>query len=421
MLPSSEITGSRDLNIRLVRDNAMGSACSPADSTISGSDVHPYTWAADGHLYTANNDPSGSLLLGPSSHLEVHRIEGAVDEVSAPSCPAFARVSQAVAHGVGRPDPLGGHRSQDAWSYSNGITSIHDVLFMVHSGVYIDGEEYNLRRPRDRGRYNGIAYSLDHGNSWIEPGVPTNFSAGHVVSMYFVQEGKDSPNSIRPFNTAPGEGTETRRYLYAITHDREFAGSFLRVGRVAAPNPWDVQTSPRYIASLQNWEWFAGNPQSPRWTGDASAAVTLPGASQTEFLHQRILYPSMAYDAAIDRYLLVLTKMNYAADQATPWCAGHEQCTWRDGGGRVVLFEGPSPWGPFSFVAQDGQCAQTMKYSVQVLTKFQGDVDRQTDEQRLFMTHTGGYGGCWSPECRNSLSNYGEYGTNFRRLVLTVR
>jgi hypothetical protein len=404
------------------------------DGNQAGGDVHPYTYGEDGNLYTTNDDPEGGSMLPrrkvedgtyPTNHIEVLSISGHPGDTRH-SGKVFPLVSQADPRGVGVGNPLpGADGAWGDWSYSNGITSVHGVLFMGHSGKYNDGETYNLNRPPNKGGFNGIDYSLDRGVTWHSGRVPTHLIAGHEVAMYFVQEAQDSPHSPRPFNTAPGPGN--RRYIYAITHDKEFAGSYLRVGRVPVPENWEGshrQASAEAVADLGNWEWFYGKPENPRWTHDAKHAASLPGLNNNTFMDKCVMYPGMSYDAALGVYLLTFTKMNYRPGEKLPWHSSNPGYnTWRSGGGRVVIMEGEQPWGPFNFVAQDDIHAATMKYSVQVLTKDQGSIDPRTHEQKLVVTHTGAYGGCESPECHKVAPgfDYGGYGTSFRVLVLKVR
>ena len=180
---------------------------------IPGADVHPMTWADDGNIYGAHNDPlTHALPIDPRQNwnrTEISQTAGSIDEGS-------SGLSQAVVTGRGVGNPM--TQPENDLSYTIGLVSVGGFLFGTHSGSYNDVAVLNLN-GNGQGPFRGIEWSGDHGLSWNRVSQPSfsgyEASAGHLQSLNFVQIGQDAP-------AADG-------YIYAITFDVEFAGSLLRI------------------------------------------------------------------------------------------------------------------------------------------------------------------------------------------------
>jgi hypothetical protein len=176
--------------------------------------------------------------------------------------------------------------------YKHGkLVSLLDVAGTLSALAYL----------RERPALGAVAVwsSPDHGKTWRKPAWA--FPAGALKPVVFAQFG-------------PGYAGARDRYAYllAARPDRPGALYLMRA-------PWDrLQVEAAY-------EYLTGPAASPGW-GPSPAAASPVFADRNG-----ADAPFLVYDAGIGRYLLT---------------AAHG----REDGGRMGLFEGPEPWGPWSTV-----------------------------------------------------------------------
>lgn len=259
-----------------------------------GSDNWAITWADDDHQYTTWGDGGG---FGGTNRK--------------------GRVSMGVARVKGGAEA---YRGENVWG---GYEAPHDATFEGKSYgiVSVDGALY-LWRTGDASedsafRLQELYVSRDHGASWTFTGVDF--------------ERSDFPDS-------PGFFAPT-----FLQFGRDYAGS--RDGFVYAYAPeargdeWDVQLpgavallrAPRArLAEPDAWEHFAGlEDGEPVWTR------RLEGREPV-FSDERngVMRTSVSYDPRLERYLLITQQVS----------------RFRDGGGRIGIYDAPEPWGPWSTV-----------------------------------------------------------------------
>ena len=316
-------------------------------------DLFPTTWSDDGNVYAVLDD--GGLLSTPyhRNYPAKQWREGLVRISGRPPNVTF--------HLVGRGDSFGS-------VYSNGLTSVHGVLYATRVRLW----DWTHFRPF-AGLF-GIAYSRDHGQHWSTPNRRFADLAGN---LNWVQEGRDRTNS---------DG-----FLYAIANDREFNSSDLYLGRVL-PGP------PR-VTNPSAWQWSNGNTSNgPLWRRSLGLAKPI-----LTWRH-RITYPRMSYVPGLGRYLLSFS-YSYHND------AWPKTFT---GGAELDVLEGKHPWGPFSFVFREPDWGPSNGYAGTFPEKWQS-----ADGRDLWMAWAANWdqaaGGCLA-----GLDCSGRYGFNLRSLHLDV-
>jgi hypothetical protein len=315
-------------------------------------DIFPTTWADDDQVYAMIND--GGLLAAPyrSRYPAKQWRHGLVRITGRPPNLRFRL--------VGRGDALG-------YLYSNGLTSVHGVLYATRVRPW----DWSHFRPF-KGLY-GIAYSRDHGRHWSTPDRRFPDLAGN---LNWVQEGRDQTNS---------DG-----FLYAIANEREFNASNIYLGR--------VRSGPSRVSDPKAWRWSNGlTSDGAGWRRSLSLAKPI-----LTWRHG-ITYPRMSYDPGIGRYLLSFS-YSYHNDS---WARTYT------GGAELVVLEAPHPWGPFSFVFREPYWGPSNGYGGSFPLKWQS-----ADGRDLWMA----WAANWFPAggCLASLDCSGRYGHNLRALHLDV-
>jgi hypothetical protein len=127
----------------------------------------------------------------------------------------------------------------------------------------------------------------------------------------FINYGKDNKGAV--------DG-----YVYALSGEGWCNGNNVRLGRAPADS----------IMNAHSWEWISGFDPAfvPRWTKNVFDAT--PVLSYDRYLGMT----DMVYLPKLKRYLLFSWHFNKYADP--------------NNGSRLVIFESPEPWGPFSIVYQ---------------------------------------------------------------------
>jgi hypothetical protein len=220
----------------------------------------------------------------------------------------------------------------------------------------------------------GMAYSRNRGKTW-----------------QFVRKSFPAPLGNLTFLDGGGRGgVNPDGYVYAIGTEREFNGSNLLLGR-ARPGVQNLTDPAR-------WEWFAGFRAQSDGTRPTVWTSSLASATPVVNWNGHITYPQMTYDAPLHRYLLTFT-YSYGSKPTAVWKDGAE----------LVILEGPTPSGPFSFVARSRQFGPSNGYGPGFPSQW---ISR--DGRDLWLKWAANFAGC-----KNGLDCSGKYGFNLARVHLT--
>jgi hypothetical protein len=115
--------------------------------------------------------------------------------------------------------------------------------------------------------------------------------------------------------------------------------------------------------------------------------------------NDHITYPQMTFDAPLVRYLLTFTYF-YAANPPGVWRNGAE----------LVMLESPTPWGPFSFVANSREFGPSNGYGAGFPAQW-----ISANGQTLWLKWAANFDGC-----AKGLNCAGQYGFNVAKVQLTL-
>ncbi len=327
-------------------------------------DILPTVWADDGNQYTVMNDGGTGEPAGEIWKQSMAQITGTppkltfshVGDASAPSPASFGQIRQNRTLWSG---PLGPY-------YSSGLVEADHVLFATQEKNWSWGTN---------GLFTGlagIAYSTDLGQHWS---APSRAFPAPLGNLNWVQRGQG--------------GHYVDGYVYAIATEREFNATNLIMGR-SRPG----------VASMTNpakWQWASGwrTHQGVPWpVFSSSMASAVPIASWAG----HITYPQMSYDAPLHHYLLTFTH-SYGTQPPAIWRWGSE----------LDILVAPHPWGPFSFVAREGNFGPSNGYDPGFPLSW---ISR--NGKQLWLKWAANFDGCAGLDCS------GGYGFNYRQLQLTV-
>jgi len=214
----------------------------------------------------------------------------------------------------------------------------------------------------------------------------------------------------------------------------QFIARYLYLARMAPGTP---EHHYEEVVNPLNWEWFAGFDRSdqPTWVAanDAQLAAKIRSLSSprdgragcganTErclFWNQpaggagHVNYPHMAFDAALQRYLLTFTDYYYRDIQPPS-----EKGPMVQGGSELILLEAPHPWGPWSFVLRTPYLGSGNAYGPSVPVQWHRQ--RTDTGQDLWMIWAANFSGCGKPLLVPANLCQGVYGMNLQRLHLTT-
>ncbi len=331
-------------------------------------DILPTVWSDDGSTYVLMDDGGVDVpLRGGLWRQSLAKVTGTPPRlrfrhVGDPDAPPPRTWGQ-IASGRDNDDgPLGPY-------YSIGLTEADGIFYATQQ------RDWNWGANARFTGLVGIAYSRDRGDTWHS--VDKAFPAP-LGNLSFVDGG------------GPG-GAHPDGFVYAIGTEREFNASRLVVGRVR-PDPASVTDPAR-------WQWYAGahvlpdGRRLPVWSSEVQAAQ--PALTWSS----HITYPQISYDAPLHRYLLTFT---YSYDSQPPE-------VWK-GGAELVILEGPSPWGPFSFVASSKRFGPSNGYGAGFPSQW---ISR--DGQDLWLKWAANFAGC-----DKDLDCSGKYGFNVAGVHLTL-
>ena len=394
---------------------------------VQAADIIPVTWARDGFSYAIGDDGS---VYGQKGTTVLMRILGTPP--SDKSIPAMN--FKLLGHDI---FPYGCPKSVSEKScYSVGLTVVDHVFYApTYDGGYpVVGDNYKGHARMD--------YSLapPSQSSWIHGNVdfPKVVGSGTVS---FVEIGK---------GLASQDGCSISHFpngcIYAIVSQGgyqdpkdpngidQFIAKYLYLARTG---PGTEEHHYEEVINPLNWEWFAGFDRSgqPTWVaanhpqlaakirslsypqeGQAGCGVD---AEQCLFWNQpgaragHVNYPHMAYDAALQRYLLTFTDYYYRDVQPPS-----EKGPMVQGGSELIVLEAPHPWGPWSFVLRTPYLGSGNAYGPSVPVQWQGE--RTDAGQDLWMIWAANFSGCGKPLLVPANLCQGVYGMNLQKLHLTT-
>lgn len=291
----------------------------------TNSDMHWATWAADGAIYTVDDD--GKNFGSPWSFAQLMRVEGTPPNHTVSLVTQFPELV--------RPD------GRQCTRYVDGAVAVGNRLYVAAYDYDFDAPGFedefdivNLISPH--GGVVALMYSDDSGTTWENvPGTDVG------PDQYFLGE-KFAGLAFVAFG--PGYAGVPERlgdYVYAISNDRNWeTGDNIFLARAPAASLGDRST----------WEFFASHGEgagpvaSPTWSRHESAARPIlrdPG---------RVGHPTMTYIEATDRFLLTYGTDSVPHTLATPKEVALS--TW-DKRVELMVLEGPTPWGPWGLVHHD--------------------------------------------------------------------
>ena len=347
----------------------------------TNSDMHWLAWTENGVLFTVDDD--GQNFGSPWNFANLMRVEGTPPHhvVSlASQFPELIRpedwrcrryVDGAVA--------VGSRIYVAAYDYDDAVPGYEEYLGVV-----------DLISPN--GGVAALMFSDDEGKTWQnipcpDAGPEDYFLGPRFAGLAFVQFG--------PGATAIPEAHGD--YLYALSNDSNWeTGDHIFLARV----PRDT------IGDRSTWEFFA----SP---GEGSLTLDEPTWSEHEHAARPILrdpgrigHPTMTYVPAVDRFLLTYSTDSVPHTMNTPREVALATWVKRT---ELLVFEGPTPWGPWGLVHHDDAWEQPhTPYLPQIPGKWLDD-----DGLGGWMVFSGDY---TVPNCEGDY-----YGFMTRRFRLTTR
>jgi hypothetical protein len=329
-------------------------------------DILPTVWSEDGGTYVLMDDGGVDVpVRGALWRQSFARVTGAPPKLR------FRHVGDPSS-----PPPRTWAQIGSNWDNDDGpLGPYYSIGFVEADGMFYATMQRNWRWGAN-GPFTGLAgmaYSRDKGRTW------------HVVRRPF-----PAPVGNLTFVDGGGRGgVFPDGYVYAIGTEREFNASRLLLAR-ARPGIQNM-TDPR------RWQWFggfaAGGDGSPVWVSSPQAASPL--LSWTS----HITYPQMTYDAPLHRFLLTFT-YSYGARPPAVW----------KGGAELMMLEGPSLTGPFSFVARSPRFGPSNGYGAGFPSQW---ISR--DGRDLWLKWAANFAGC-----NKGLDCTGKYGFNVARIHLSV-
>ena len=271
----------------------IGEEMAYGDTSKKG-DTFPCTWASNDIIYTSAGDP---LWGKKPDGLDFESISG-----------------NATNYTINKINDMMGYSGWGGCGFKpTGLISVKNTLYLAFqnmTGVDVkcefDGANYI------HGYDASIVYSKDNGKTW-QPDITKNktplFPGRIFGSPSFINYGKDNANA-------------TDSFVYAMSGEGWCNGNNCRLGRVPANK----------IAQTNSWEWVSDFQAGlkPIWTKnlfDAKPVLT----------HEGYLgYVDMVYIYKLKRYLLLSWHFNKYAGP--------------DNGSKIIIYESPQPWGPFSIV-----------------------------------------------------------------------
>jgi hypothetical protein len=291
----------------------------------TNSDMHWLAWTEDGSLYAVDDD--GQNFGSPWNFANLLQVEGTPPDHNVRLVSQFPELV--------RPDDARCRR------YVDGAVAVGDRVYVAAydydqlvPGFLAGAGLVDLLSPN--GGVAGLMHSDDRGETWQN--VPSKdvrpdqyFLGPRFAGLAFVQFGPGATKVPKRFGD----------HVYALSNDGNWeTGDHVYLARV----PRDR------VADRSAWEFFASPGEGslpldePTWSLDENRSRPVlrdPG---------RIGHPTMTYNPAIDRFLLAYSTDSVPHTLNTP--PEVAEATWVKQT-ELLLFEGPTPWGPWGLVHHD--------------------------------------------------------------------
>jgi hypothetical protein len=318
----------------------------PSKYPGSGTDMHWWTWGIDSCIYVVDDD--GANFGGPGWYAHVLKSKGIPPNHTVETVTDF----QFYDFRANLPDKL-------VRRYVCGVVA-------VDSNLYVSIYDYDWNIPSKPVNRDTLVKLLKQFHPWEQMSPPVRnqvgfidgFSKNYGVAGIIQSKdlgktwtnlpGKDTPEFFGPKFGAPafltfGPGnTETPEdlspYVYAISNDGNWAsGDNVFLGRVHRDS----------IITRSAWQFYQGktNSDKPLWTSEEKAASPVfsdPG---------HVGHPTITYNKPLNRYILCISsdvvphRENSSSEETQKW-------NWES---EMQLYEGPTPWGPWSIFHNDKQ------------------------------------------------------------------
>ncbi|MBS1886524.1 MAG: DUF4185 domain-containing protein [Actinobacteria bacterium] len=309
--PASTILGSIKWNE--AHQHRIGSHPSPA-----GSDIWNTTWGSDGNLYSAWGDGKG-ISGTEEAQIGLAKLEGTPTESTSITAEDRYFGMPKVEECVENPTKLDGK--------PHGIVALPgEVMYMFHWAQ----DRAKCKSEKDP-HPTYLAKSTDNGKTWTDkvggqvwPGA-SGFSPNTVL-----QYGKAEAGALAPESGTVGPYI----YIYGLnTNDVAHSGK-VYLARVPASPVTDIESP------SEHWQFYEGLDEkgNAKWGSEKNAAVVLQDSNGGNGV-------SVSFDKAIGRYVVYDTHFDV--------CGG-VQCEPERA---VSLFDGPTPWGPWTTFDYENQFA----------------------------------------------------------------
>jgi hypothetical protein len=292
----------------------------------TGTDMHWWTWAANGDLYTVDDD--GSNFGNPWNFAHLLRVSGAppshkVEEVS--RFPGLGRPSPAKARYVSGALAVDNRLYVAAYDYDYSFPGNERWRVTKNQGnepIRQDPATMMIDAVSTQAGVVGIMYSDDEGKTWnnVPDGNTPYFLGPNFGGLAFVGFG--------PGYTGVPESLGS--YVYAVSNDENWeTGNNVFMARVPRDRVLDRSA----------WQFYAGVSGEPAWTNEefrARPILSDPG---------KVGHPTMTWNAGLGCFLLAYFSDVVPHSLATmPDVAAK---TWHRSR-QLTIVEGPTPWGPWS-------------------------------------------------------------------------
>lgn len=291
----------------------------------TNSDMHWSTWAADGDIYTVDDD--GANFGSPWNFAQLMCVVGVppTHEVSlVTQFPELKRPS----------DPR-------CMRYVCGALAVDDDLYVAAYDYDFGarGFEDNFEQVNLISAHGGVVslmHSSDRGVTWdnvppVTAGRESYFLGERYAGLAFVGFGPGYS----------GVPEQLGDFVYAISNDRNWE---------TGDNIFLARAPRSAILDRSAWEFFASGGEGASPLEDAEWSRTEHDARPILRDPGRIGHPTMTYDAGLRRFLLSYSTDSVPHTFTTP--IETVRATW-DKTTELLLFEGPTPWGPWGLVHHD--------------------------------------------------------------------